>query len=177
MATTVSRKTRGAGLGRLKAENLMESKPVSIRGTATVRSAVNTLNTYCFDVAPVTDKSGRLIGIVSRADLTALIDTLGRLRSGQHDCDTANITRAGIYPELDRGRADLVVRQVMSPEVVSVRTNASIAKIIEKFVKRRIRRLFVTNQDKVLVGEISIFELLRTLGECVDPVRISRQRP
>jgi predicted transcriptional regulator len=65
----------------------------------------------------------------------------------------------------------------MSPKVFSVRTDASIAKVIETFVKRKIRRLFVTDQDAVLVGEIDVFELLRTLGEYVDPTRISRQRP
>jgi CBS domain-containing protein len=65
----------------------------------------------------------------------------------------------------------------MSAEVSSVRTDASIAKVIEKFVKRRISRVFVTDRDAVLVGEIDIFELLRTLGEYVDPIRISRQRP
>jgi CBS domain-containing protein len=177
MATVTSRKKRRTGLRQLKAENLMGSNPVSIRGTATVRRARDTLNKHCFDVAPVTDESGRLIGIVSRADLAELFDTLGRLRSRQHDCDTANLTHAGVYPKVGRGCADLMVQQVMSPEVISVRTDASIAKVIEKFVKRRIRRLFVTNQDKVLVGDISIFELLRTLGENVDPMRISRQRP
>jgi predicted transcriptional regulator len=67
-----------------------------------------------------------------------------------------------------------MVQQVVSPEVISVRTDVSIAKVIEKFVKRRICRLFVTNQDKVLVGDISIFELLRTLGEYVDQIRFSR---
>jgi CBS domain-containing protein len=177
MATIISRKKRRAGLKQLKAEKLMESNPVSIRGTASVRRAVDTLNKHCVDVAPVTDESGRLIGIVSRADLADLFDTLGRLRNRQHDCDMANLTRAGVYPKSNRMCADLMVQQVMSPEVISVRTDASIVKVIEKFVKRRIRRLFVTNQDKVLVGDISIFELLRTLGENVYPVRISRQRP
>ena len=71
----------------------------------------------------------------------------------------------------------LLIAFVMNPDVISVRTDASIAKVIEKLVKRKIRRLFVTNQDKVLVGDISIFELLRTLGEYVDPIRTSRQRP
>jgi CBS-domain-containing membrane protein len=177
MATAISSKRRRAGLRQLKAENLMESNPVSIRGTATVRRAVDTLNKHSFDVAPVTDQSKRLIGIVSRGDLADLFDTLGRLRNRQQDCDTANLTHAGVYPKTSRRSADLIVQQVMSPEVISVRTDASIAKVIEKFVKRKIRRLFVTNQDKVLVGDISIFELLRTLGEYVDPTRISRQRP
>lgn len=155
----------------------MGSKPVSIRGTATLRRTIDTLNQHCVDVAPVTDESERLIGIVSRADLAELFDNLGRLRNRQQDCDTPNLTHAGIFQKVRRRSANLTVQQVMSPEVISVRTDASIAKIIERFVKRRIRRLFVTNPDKILVGEISIFELLRTLGEYFDPTRISRQRP
>jgi CBS-domain-containing membrane protein len=177
MATAITRKKRRDGLKQLKAENLMEANSVSIRGTATVRRAVDTLNKYRVDVAPVTDESGRLIGIVSHADLADLFDTLGRLRNRQQDCDTANLTRAGIYPKVSRREANLMVQQVMSPKVISVRTDAPIAKVIETFVKRKIRRLFVTDQAKVLVGDISIFELLRTLGEFVDPLRISRQRP
>jgi hypothetical protein len=35
----------------------------------------------------------------------------------------------------------------------------------------------VTDQDAVLVGEISIFDLLRTVGEHVDPRRFARRRP
>ena len=60
----------------------MESNPVSIRGTATVRRAVDTLNKHSFDVAPVTDQSRRLIGIVSRADLADLFDTLAAFAIG-----------------------------------------------------------------------------------------------
>ena len=60
----------------------------------------------------------------------------------------------------------------MSPEVSRVPSDVSLAKVIETFVKRKIRRLFVTDQDAVLVGEIDIFELLRTLGEYVDPMPI-----
>jgi CBS-domain-containing membrane protein len=177
MATTLTLKRRRTGLKQLKAKDLMGSNPVSIRGIATVRRAADTLNKHCFDVAPVTDESGRLIGIVNRADLEELFDTLGRIRNRQQDCDMANLTHAGVYPKIGRKCANLLVQQVMSPEVISVRADASIAKVIETFMKRRIRRLFVINQDKMLVGDISVFELLRTLGEYVDPTRISRQRP
>jgi CBS domain-containing protein len=174
MATTLFRNRRRVALKRLKAANVMDSNPASVRDTATVRSAVDILNRYGSDMVPVTDESGRLIGIVSGADL---FDTHGRLRNRQQDCDTTNITNAGIYHKPGRRRAGLMVRQVMSPEVFRVRSDASIAKVIETFVKRKIRRLFVTDQDALLVGEIDIFELLRTLGEYVDPIRISRQRP
>jgi CBS-domain-containing membrane protein len=177
MATTLSRKRRRVALKRLKAANVMESNPVSIQHTATVRSAVDTLNKHSFETAPVTDESGRLIGSLSRADLADLFDTHGRLRNRQHEYNMANRTNAGLYPKFGRRHAGLLVQKVMSPEVFRVRSDASVAKVIETFVKRKIRRLFVTDQDAVLVGEIDVFELLRTLGEYVDPTRISRQRP
>ena len=177
MATILSRKRRRVALGRLKATNVMGLNPVSIQHTATVRCAVDTLNKHSFETAPVTDESGRLIGSLSRADIADLFDTRGRLRNRQHEINMANRSNAGLYPKFGRRHAGLLVQKVMSPEVSCVRTDASIAKVIQKFVKRRINRVFVTDQDAVLVGDIDIFKLLRTLGEYVDPIRIARHRP
>ena len=95
----------------------------------------------------------------------------------QRDCDTPNLTNAGVYPKVGDRRACLMVLQVMSPEVLRVRSDASVAKVIEMFVKQKMDRIFVTDQDAVLVGEIDLFELLRTLGECVDAMQISHDRP
>jgi CBS domain-containing protein len=155
----------------------MESNPITIRDTASVRSAVDALKKHCVDSAPVTNEYGQLVGIVSRADLEDLFDSRGWLRKLQQVCDTANLTNAGVYHKVGGRQADVMVRKVMSSEVFRVRINASVAKVIETFVKRKVRRIFVTDQDAVLVGEIDLFELLRTVGEYVDVMRISRQRP
>ena len=177
MTITRSRKRRRVALKRLTATKVMESNPISVRDTASVRSAANTLKKHCLDSAPVTDESGQLVGIVRRADLEDLFDSRGWLRKLQQDCDTPNLTNAGVYPKVGDRRAGLMVRQVMSPEVFRVGSDASVDKVIETFVKRKIDRIFVTDQDAVLVGEIDLFELLRTLGEYVDAMRISRYRP
>jgi CBS domain-containing protein len=129
------------------------------------------------DSAPVTDESGQLVGIVRRTDFEDLFDSRGWLRKAQRDCDTPNLTNAGVYPKVGDRRACLMVLQVMSPEVLRVRSDASVAKVIEMFVKQKMDRIFVTDQDAVLVGEIDLFELLRTLGECVDAMQISHDRP
>lgn len=150
---------------------------MSIRGTTTIRRAMDILNQTGLDTVPVTNKAGQLLGVVSCADIAGLFAIQGRIRNGKNDCDMANLTNAGIYATIGRRHAGVRVQQVMNPEVVSVRPDASIAKVIESFVKRRIRRLFVTDQDAVLVGDIDVFELLRTVGEYVDPTRITRQRP
>lgn len=177
MTTTRPRNRRRLSLKRLTAENVMESNTISVRDSASVRSAANTLRRHCLDSAPVTDESGQLVGIVRRTDFDDLFDSRGWLRKAQRDCDTPNLTNAGVYPTVGDRRACLMAPQVMSPEAVRVRSDASVAKVIETFVKRRTDRIFVTDQEAVLVGEIDLFDLLRRLGECVDAIRILRLRP
>jgi predicted transcriptional regulator len=65
----------------------------------------------------------------------------------------------------------------MNSDVFFVPFDASLSTVIETFVTRETRRLFVIDQEEMLVGEITIFELLRTIGEHVDPRRFSRRRP
>jgi CBS domain-containing protein len=150
----------------------MTASPKSLRPTATARSADRFFRTHGIPSAPVTDSGGRLIGIVSEADL---FDLWGRTdRLGDAVC---NKTRAGIYQHRYFRCADLVVKQVMSSDVFFVPVDASVSKVIETFVTRETRRLFVINQEEMLVGEIRIFDLLRTIGEYVDPRRFSRRRP
>jgi predicted transcriptional regulator len=52
----------------------------------------------------------------------------------------------------------------MTPVVFSVPTEAPIARVIQKVLALEVRCLFVTDKSGVLVGVISVFDLLRTLG-------------
>jgi predicted transcriptional regulator len=57
------------------------------------------------------------------------------------------------------------VQDIMTPVVFSVPMNAPIAKIIHKILALEVRNLFVTDEVGVLVGSISVFDLLRALSE------------
>ena len=175
MATTLPRNKRRAASTRLRASNLMASNPISIPHTASARNAAQLLNACRIQTAPVIDEDGRLIGVVSGSDLVNFCAS-GRDRHLDRDL-VLNLTNAGIYAGRDHVRADRTVLQIMNPEVFSVRKDASIAKVITQFVKRGVRRLFVTDRDAMLVGEICIFELLQKLGKYVNPIRSARHRP
>lgn len=178
MATTLSRNKRHAASNRLRASEVMTLNPISIPHTASARKAAQLLDTCRIQTAAVVDKDGRLIGVVSNADLFDFCESDRGLRWNTSNCDpsVSNVTNSGIYPGLSRGGANPEVRQVMSPEVFSVRTDAPIAKVIKEIAKRRIRRLFVTDRNSVLVGEINIFDLLRKLGKMVIPIRAAEYR-
>lgn len=155
----------------------MTSNPISISHNASVRNAAQLLKACRIQTAPVIDEDGRLIGVVSGSDLFNLCgsDQHRRVDAPKRDL-VLNKTNCGIYPGGDRARTAQNVLQIMNPEAFSVRADASISKVIKQFVKRGVRRLFVTDRDAMLVGEINIFELLRKLGKLVDPIRSVRYR-
>lgn len=177
MATTFSRNRRRAASKRLRASDVMTSNPVSIPHSVTARKAAELLSGCRIQTAPVTDEDGRLIGVVNTSILSEVCGSGWDPRADTSNCDlVSNTTNCGIYSAPSRAFSDPKVLQFMSPEVHRVRTDASIARVIKQFVKRNTRRLFVVDRDAVLVGEISIFELLRELGKLADPIRNARHR-
>lgn len=74
-----------------------------------------------------------------------------------------DITVAVVAPQLD---ADVIlVGDVMSPELLSVREDAGIAETVELMRVRGIRRLAVTDEGGALVGLIAADDILGLLAE------------
>ncbi len=157
----------------LTAADVMKTNPKSIGHTA---SACNAAKFFCADAihtAPVIDDTGRPIGVVSRTDLLEYWgcrqDQLWALVNGESAC---NSTNAGIY----HGVADPTVLQIMTPVVFCVPIDAPISKVVEKILALEVSCLFVTDEHGVLVGVISVFDLLRSVASPSDKGRLARQQ-
>jgi CBS domain-containing protein len=138
----------------------MTPNPKSIDHTATVRETAEVLQKSGIHIAPVIDAAGRPIGVVSRTDLLDYWgrrrDRLAALAAGELDADSA-LANVGFPGD------ELTVREIMTPVVFSVPTDAPIARVMQKVLALEVRCLFVTDKSGVLVGVISVFDLLRTL--------------
>jgi CBS domain-containing protein len=137
----------------------MTPNPKSINRHATVRETAEILHEHRLHVAPVIDEAGRPIGVVSRTDL---LDYWG----GRRDRLTALATgelNAASAPSSEEPGDELTVPEIMTPVVFGVPTNAPIASVVEKMIALEVRCLFVTDADGVLVGTISVFDILRHL--------------
>jgi CBS domain-containing protein len=138
----------------------MSPNPKSINREATVRETAEILQERGLHIAPVIDDAGRPIGVVSRTDLLDYWphrrDRLAALAAGE--IDTASASEGAVLPG-----DELTVREIMTPVVFGVRKNASIASGVEKMIALEVRCLFVTDSDGVLVGTISVFDVLRHL--------------
>jgi CBS domain-containing protein len=136
----------------------MTPNPKSIDEATTVRETAEVLQKHGIHIAPVIDAAGRPVGAVSRTDLLDYWgrrrDRLAAMAAGELCAATTN-SSAGVPGD------ELSVREIMTPVVFGVRTSAPIPSVVEKMLALEVRSLFVTDEHGVLVGTISVFDLLR----------------
>jgi CBS-domain-containing membrane protein len=155
------------------AEDLMTPNPVSLREYASLREAMQLLVEHGFCAAPVIDDAGRPLGVLSRSDLLI------------HDCETSEYCREmpEFYrkEEIERAIGEKVqggfqvekvdrtrVADIMTPAVFSVHLDTPVATVLHDLLMLRVHRLFVVDDQGVLVGVISTFDLLKHMASELD---------
>jgi CBS domain-containing protein len=151
------------------AADMMTPNPLSLRESATLQEAVAFLTDKGFSAAPVIDRAGRPVGVLSRADVLVY--------------DREKSTRAVRVPEY-YSRSDLTlgsgedltdgfevqipdqtwVTDVMTPVVFSVTPDAAAGRVIRDMLAWKVHRVFVVDPSGVLVGVISALDVLRYLS-------------
>jgi CBS domain-containing protein len=121
----------------------------------------------------VIDEAGRPIGVVSRTDL---LDYWGRRRDRLVALANGETTPNSLTASHGEPNADLIASEFMTPVVFSVTVNTPVAKVIDKILALEVRCLFVTDEHGVLVGAISVFDLLRSIFKPTMPERSLRHR-
>jgi len=164
-AQTLSRPTLYAET----AEELMTRNPVSIREEATIPEAVALLTDKGFSAAPVIDRAGRPVGVLSRADILVhdreriphLMPVPDYYYKSELTIPSGEYLKEGFQVETGD---DTQVRDIMTPVVFSVTPDASSARVIQDMVALKVHRLFVVDQGGVLVGVVSALDVLRHLS-------------
>lgn len=140
---TLARKTTTATRAHFatRAEEVMTPNPLSIGELATLREAALFLTSKDISAAPVINEAGRPVGVISLAD----------------------IVRCVHRSEVSDTRLPLTVREVMTPVVYFVRPDTLVANVVEDLLDCAVHRLFVVDDDEVLIGVISTLDLLKHL--------------
>lgn len=145
--------TRSANTAR----DVMTENPVSIHEHTTLQEAADFLIKRRISAAPVINDAGRAVGVLSRTDIVRF--SRGVLDVPQPPGDFVNEAL-----DLDGQAANLVtVSQVMTPVVLSIDLDSSLAEVCDKMLDQEVHRLFVVDQDEILVGVISALDVLRCL--------------
>jgi CBS-domain-containing membrane protein len=133
----------------MQARDIMTRSVVTVRADESARQAAGLLAEHRITAMPVLDGTGRLVGMVSEADLLA-----HRLA---HD------PRSHLWRD-DRPQPDpaRTVGEVMSRTVVSLGPDADTASMAEVMLDRGLRSIPIVDGGR-LVGIVSRRDLLRTL--------------
>ncbi len=143
MNTTLSPGSISLRLPARTVADLMTTDPVSLREDATIAEAITFLTERGISGAPVIDVAGRPVGVLTESDLMV----------------HARERPAAFGTAEDRA----IVRDVMTPAVFTLRPEAPAATVIEHMRALNVHRLFVVDDDGVLVGVVTALDVLRRL--------------
>jgi CBS domain-containing protein len=150
------------------AADLMTPNALAIDADSTVKDAAAFLTTKGISAAPVTDASGRPIGVLSRTDIVKYdYEKVGGVTDVSEHDDWGRLTTPSGEPlpkgfhveEVDGTR----VRDLMTPTVFSVAPEAPARTVVQAMLALQVHRLFVTDGSGNVVGVISATDVLRHL--------------
>ncbi len=147
------------------AADLMTSNPVSLRDAATIREAIAFLVDKGIGGAPVIDEAGRPVGVLSQHDIVVHDRETVNYATPVHEFVTSGSALAKHLDDdfqienVDRTQ----VRDMMTPVLFSVNLDTQAFKVIEEMIALKVHRLFVVDDNGVLVGVITALDVLKHL--------------
>lgn len=144
------------------AADLMVANPVSLRAEAGVAEAIALFTDKGIAAAPVIDEAGRPIGVVSRSDLLIHQREHDKIHAGRPEYFFAP-TFEPTEPREGKAAGRSTVADLMTPAVFAVAPDTPVRRVISDMNGLHVHRLFVVDEDGILVGVISTMDILRKL--------------
>ena len=144
----------------IKIADVMTHLVVTFRPEDTIQEATQQLLRNRISGAPVVER-GRLVGVVSEADLVAAYAPPARIGSHFVATDPLMFLLRGTVP---RARSHTTVGDVMTRDVVSIQPKASVWEAASLIDRHGIRRLPVIDDDGYVVGVVARADLVRAMA-------------
>lgn len=155
----------------MQARDILQPRVVTVPDSATVQTAVRLMLQHHVSGLPVVDGKNRLVGMVTEGDFLRRAE-IGTQK--QHSRWVEFVLGAGRLADEYYQSHTRHVRDVMTPNVVSVQENAPASEVVRLMEKHRIKRVPVLRGD-ALVGIISRADLLRAFGHAARPPSSTNQ--
>ena len=150
----------------MHARDVMTTKLITIGQTTTVQEAARLMTENDVSALPVVDEQGRLLGILSEADLLHRKEIgTQTVRPWWVEAVTPSSTLAAEFVQAHGTEA----RELMSTRVVSAPPSAPLSEIATLMERRRVKRIPIV-EDGRLIGVVSRANLVQALA--ATPTRI-----
>lgn len=134
--------------------DVMTREVVTVTDSAGFKEIVRVMQEHGVSAVPVVDGRGRLVGIVSEADL---------LLKEEYEPDIAERRVLGFrWRKAERAKAaGLVAAELMTTPVATVAPEATLPKAARRLHERKVKRLPVVDAEGEVVGIVSRADLLK----------------
>jgi CBS domain-containing protein len=149
----------------MKAADVMGSHVITVGPEATVAEAAKLMATHDVSALPVVNADGKLVGIVSEADLMRREELGTEIR---HPWWVEAMTPATTLAEEFAKSHGKHVVEVMSEDVITATEDTSVAEIAAILERHRIKRLPIVRDGKP-VGIVSRANLIQALASLPPP--------
>ncbi|MEV6841410.1 CBS domain-containing protein [Streptomyces sp. NPDC051133] len=141
--------------------DVMSHTVVAVGRKAPIKDIVDIMSQWEIGALPVLEGEGRVVGIVSEADL--------RPNEVFPASPTVRSTRLDRSPD-SSGARGLTAENVMTTPAVTVHADATITEAIHIMAERRVKRLPVVDGEGMLEGLVSRWDLLRVFLRADDDI-------
>ncbi|MFF7969881.1 CBS domain-containing protein [Streptomyces sp. NPDC007905] len=149
-----------------RVSDVMTHAAVAVGRGALFKDIVERMEQWQVSALPVLEGDGRVIGLVSEADLLP--------KEEFRDSDPDRLTQLRRLSDLAKAGA-LTAEEVMTTPAVTVRADATLAEAARIMALRHVKRLPVVNAEGLLEGVVSRGDLLKVFlrpdGELADEIR------
>jgi CBS domain-containing protein len=144
---------------------IMSNDVITIPETASLRETGETLEKYDINGAPVVDGKGKVVGIVTRADIfrSMLPGYLDIYEEEPYLMDSECVDYVDLIFEARIGKMqDIKVKEVMGTPPITVGANTPVVKAGSLMLRRKVKQLPVLKGVK-LVGIVTLTDINRSL--------------
>jgi len=158
--------TMAAGTMTLRAQaaaDLMSPNPLSLRDDLTLKEAIAFLVDRNVSGAAVIDEAGRPVGVFSQSDV--LVHDREAVEHVEPEVEHGAPLPRSSWASFQIERVDVTpVSDLMTPAVFCVRLDTPACLVVEQMRELSVHRLFVVDDDGVMIGVITAMDVLRHLA-------------
>jgi CBS-domain-containing membrane protein len=152
------RHARQQKMSRIPVREVMTKHVVTISPDADLHEAAHVLSEHKISGMPVVDKSKRVVGVISQADILIL--------AGMHKEHTfKDILRSILGEPMPTRKTGDKVKDVMSFPPITSKADDELGDVAQILDERRIKRLPVVDEEGKLIGVISRADIIRRIGK------------
>jgi len=149
---------------KIQVKEIMKRKVIAIKESTTLKELIEIFDKFTFHTLPVINKENKVVGIVAFEDIlkvfephpSYIMDMLRRTPLWE-EYEIKDFLETDIPPEIG---VLCVAKDLMNTNVIATTEEVTIIEVCSLMKLNRLRRIPVVDEEKHLVGIISLFDII-----------------